>query len=172
MTAKGLSISLQLVFAPALLVCGLNARAEPSEVDLAGQTGRFQFLRNSSEAPALMKTGSTHRGRGREFDPPLGRREARRITRCGSGARTHGLRRILGRSGASRVRLGQCRRSRGAERHKDHPALLDECVAQAEFLTLLQRFSGAGAPANPKEPMFDFRVHLITLRPWKRRLLA
>ena len=46
MTAKRLSSSLQLVLAQALLICGLHAWAEPSEVRLAGQPGRFQLLRN------------------------------------------------------------------------------------------------------------------------------
>ena len=43
---KGLSISLHLVFVPALLGCCLYARAAPSEVRLVGQPGRFQLLRN------------------------------------------------------------------------------------------------------------------------------
>ena len=43
---KGLSISLHLVFVPALLGCCLYARAVPLEVRLTGQPGRFQLLCN------------------------------------------------------------------------------------------------------------------------------
>jgi len=46
MAAKGLSISLHFVFVPALLGCCHYAWAEPSEVRVAGQPGRFQLLRN------------------------------------------------------------------------------------------------------------------------------
>jgi Glycosyl hydrolases family 2, TIM barrel domain len=43
---KGLSISLHLVFVPALAGCCLYARAAPSEVRLVAQPGRFELLRN------------------------------------------------------------------------------------------------------------------------------
>jgi hypothetical protein len=67
------------------------------------------------------------------------------------------------------------RTGHGVLRHLKRPAA-PKCASRtpcsAAPALRRQLFRVASAPPNPKKPVFDFRAHFVTLRPWKRTLSA
>jgi hypothetical protein len=45
-------------------------------------------------------------------------------------------------------------------------------VKARRALPRLRHRTGHGVLGHPKKPVFDFRAHFVTLRPWKRTLSA
>ena len=137
MTAKGLSSSLQLVLAQALLICGLDAWAEPSGVRLAGQPGRFQLLRNGqpyfirgagadeSQLHSVAAAGgnSIRLWDDEKLGESLDAAQALGLTVC-AGFWVGQVRQGFNWGNADALAQQRERLRATVSRHKDHPALL------------------------------------------------